>query len=231
MRKYCLILFVFSSSFLHAQKDSIQKGWAATFTVTAVPIGQPGFGIQPGIEYRFNERYSLLSEFALRANKKNSKDSSTFDKHYFKVKSELRYHFFSKKQRWSHDYAAFQLSWASRKFINRNDFYYNRRHDDSVTYYSQASVNSPVMTATVQFGSVITNGRFALDVFIGAGGRFINTTLTNVENPVRGKEPRGSDGPHFPASYSFAGNTIMLQLNGGIRAMWHFYNFKHPRKR
>lgn len=215
---------------MQAQKDST-KGWAVTLTATSVPIGQPGLGIQPGVEYRFNERMSLLAEFAFRANKNASDDSTEFDKHYLKFKSELRYALLSKKERWAHEYIGFQLSHASRKFTNRNAFYYEQRGDDSVFYYSSAAVNSPVTTASVQFGSIITDGRFALDAFAGIGARFIHTTLGDIQNPVKGVRKNAAEGFHFTASYSYAGNVTMLHLNAGIRFIWHFYKFQHPRKR
>ena len=230
MRKFALVIFLFFLILVCGQPSSAQKGWAVTLTGTLIPIGQPGLGIQTGAEYRFNKRWSLLSELVFRANKTNSKDSSTLDKHYGKVKSELRYIIFSKKDKLSHGYAGLQLSWASRKFINTEGYYYNNRHDDSVSYYSRAAINSPVTTFSAQIGSIITDGRFAVDVFIGVGARFIHTTISDVKNPVRSVKPTGGSGLHFTASYSYAGNITMFHLNGGLRFMWHFYNFKHPRK-
>ena len=231
MQKLFFIFFMLLSAALHGQNDSTQKGWAVTFTGTSIPIGQPGLGLQPGAEYRFNDRWSLLSEMVIRANKTNSKDSSTLDKHYFKFKSELRYNFFSKKERWSHDYVSFQLSWATRKFINTEGYYYDNPHSDSVYYYNKAAINSPVKTVSIQFGSIITEGRFAVDAFVGIGARFIHTSIKDVVNPVRSTKETSADGLHFIASYSYTGNITRLHLNGGIRFMWHFYNFKHPRKR
>ena len=231
MQKFIFIFLLFMSIASYAQTDSTQKGWAITFTGTTIPIGQPGLGIQPGVEYRFNERWCLLSEIVIRANKTNSKDSSTLDKHYLKVKSELRYNFFSKIGRWSHDYISFQLSLASRKFINTEGFYYDNHHTDSVYYYTKAAINSPIKIASVQFGSIITEGRFAADAFIGIGIRFIQTTITDVKNPLRSTKQTNTDGLHFTASYSYAGNITRFHFNAGVRFMWHFYQFRHQRKR
>lgn len=234
MPKPFFVFLLLLSSVLQAQTDSSQnssqKGWAATFTITSVPIGQPGLGIQPGIEYHFNDRYSLLAEVAFRANKNASKDSTEFDKHYLKFKTELRYHLPSKKERWGHEYFGFQLSHASRRFITRNGFYYGDLPGDSVYYYSQAAINSPVTTASIQFGSIMTEGRFALDAFIGIGARFINTELSDIKNQTKGIRTNAAEGFHFTASYSYEGNKTMFHLNGGVRFTWYFYNFKHPRK-
>ncbi|HWR31933.1 MAG TPA: hypothetical protein VN451_00290 [Chitinophagaceae bacterium] len=231
MHKSFFIFLFFLSTALYGQKDSVQKGWAVTLSAASIPIGQPGFGIQPGVEYRFNDRYSLLAEVAFRANKKNNKDSSILGKQYLRFKCGLRYSFPGKKERWSHDYAGLQISWATRKFINTNGFYDDHLPGDTVYYYSKASINSPVTTISLQFGSIITEGKFAVDAFIGLGARFIHTTISNIENPFKQERQRGGSGLNLTASYSYAGNVTMFHINGGIRFMWHFYNFRHPQKR
>lgn len=229
MQKFVFFLSLLFSSSLLAQTSSTQKGWAVTLTGALIPISQPGVGIQPGVEYRFNDRWSLLTEITIPVNKKDSKDSSELNKKYFRIKPELRYSFLSKRKT-SNQYAALQASRASRQFINRNSFYYYNSSTDSVYYYDKASISSPVTTVALQFGSIFTHGRFAVDIFIGIGARFINTIITDVVNPVRGVISNPADGPHFTASYSYAGNITMLQVNAGFRAMWHFYEYRHPRK-
>ncbi|HMK25775.1 MAG TPA: hypothetical protein VK483_07065 [Chitinophagaceae bacterium] len=228
MRKFVVILFLVLSSSLYAQVDSSQKGWAATFTVAAIPISQPGLGIQPGIEYRFNDRFSVLAEITIPVNKKNSKDSSELNKKYLRYKTEIRYNLFPKSKK-GHYYTGFQVSSSQRKFTSVGGFYYDERHTDSVYYYDRASINSPVTTVSAQFGSIITKGRFAVDVFAGIGARFIHTTISNIENPVR-SVIMSADGLRLTASYSYKGNITMFHFNGGIRFMWHFYQFKHPGK-
>ena len=224
-----LLLIVYSS--LWAQTVKQQRGWAATITGALIPISQPGLGIQPGIEYRFNDRYSVLAEITIPVNKKNSKDSSELNKKYFRFKSEMRYSFLSKSKK-NHLYVGLQAASSSRNFINQDGLYFDNRNTDSGYYYSKASINSPVATVSFQFGSVIffSKEKFALDLFAGVGARFINTTISDIENPVRSNIRKPDSGPSFTASYSYAGNVTMLQLNGGVRLMWHFYEFSHPRK-
>jgi len=229
MRKFVVILFLLLSSSLYAQVDSGQKGWAATLTGALIPISQPGLGIQPGVEYRFNDRISLLAEITIPVNKKNSKDSSELNKKYLRYKAEIRYRFLNKSKK-SHEYAGFQVTRSSRSFSNLNGLYYKERGGDSVYYYDKASINSPITTLSLQFGSVISYGRFAVDLFAGIGARFINTSITDIINPVSAGTDSRTDGVAFTPSYSYAGNITMFHLNGGIRLMWHFYPFKHPRK-
>jgi len=233
MRKtvfYTFVLLFYYSS-LAAQSKKKQEGWAATFSGALIPISQPGLGIQPGVEYRFNDRLSLLAEIAIPANRKNSKDSSELNKRYIRFKSEMRYSLLSKSKK-SHQYAGLQFSGASRRFINQNGFYFDDRSTDSGYYYSKASIHSPVATVSFQFGSVISfsKEKFALDLFAGVGARFINTTISDIENPVRSNIRKPDSGPSFTASYSYAGNITMFHLTGGVRLMWHFYQFRHPRK-
>jgi len=233
MRKpgfFIFMLILFYSS-LTAQSTNVRGEWAATLTGALIPISQPGLGIQPGISYRINDHYSILAEVAFRANKKDSKDSSELNKQYLRIKSEVRYCFSAKGKR-SHLYTGLQVSRASRKFINQNSYYYDNRSTDSGYYYSKASINSPVTTFSVQFGSIINfhDQIFSVDLFAGIGARFITTTIADIENPVRSAVSRPADGPSFTPSYSYAGNVIMFHLNGGLRLMWNFSRVKHPGK-
>ncbi len=229
MRKFLIILFLLLSSSLYAQTDSAQKGWAVTLASALIPISQPGLGIQPGVEYRFNDRISLLAEITIPLYKKDSKDSSELDKKYLRYKTEIRYSFLTKSKK-SHQYAGFQVSRASRSFSNVNGLYYKEKGGDSVYFYDKASINSPITTLSLQFGSIISNGRFAVDVFAGIGARFIHTSLTDIVNPVSAVANSRTDGVTFTPSYSYAGNITMFHLNGGVRFMWHFYQFRHPPK-
>ena len=231
MRKpvfFTFILLIFYSS-LTAQSEKKQAGWAAAVSGALIAISQPGLAIQPGIEYRFNDRYSLLGEITIPVNRKSSKDSSELDKKYFRVQTELRYSLFSKSKK-SHMYAGLRASRSGRKFINQNSFYFDNRSTDSGYYYNRASINSPVTTFSLQFGTIFSKKRFAVDLFAGIGARFIHTAISNIENPVRSRIPKAADGPSFTASYSYAGSVTMLHLNGGIRLMWRFYDLRHPRK-
>ena len=86
------------------------------------------------------------------------------------------------------------------------------------------------MGTGVQFGAIFSKKRFAVDVFTGIGARFIHTDISDIQNPVRSRITKAAEGPSFTASYSYKGNVSMLQVNVGIRLIWHFYDFRHPRK-
>jgi len=66
--------FFFIYSSLAAQKGKNKGGFAATLSGALIPISQPGLGMQPGVEYRINDRLSILAEIVIPINRKNSKD-------------------------------------------------------------------------------------------------------------------------------------------------------------
>jgi len=227
MPKTVFIFLLLLSTGLHGQPDSAQKGWAVTLTSSLIPIGSSAVGIQPGAEYKFNDRLNLLSEITFRAASKNS--GLLFDRHYMRLKSELRYNFFKKRKKVFHEYAGLQATWASRRFIDSSGYYYENPKSDSVVFFDKAKLKSPITTFSVQFGSIIADGRFAVDVFVGFGVRLVHTSFSEVTNPRKGL--RIFRAFSFPAAYNYAGNVTQFHFNTGIRFMWHFYDFQHPRKR
>jgi hypothetical protein len=230
MPKPVFLLLLLLSSHLHGQTDSTenitQKGWAVTLTPALIPIGN-AFGVQPGVEYRFNDRLSLLSEITVMTSPRNGE--SVFDRHYARFRSELRWHFFNKKKRAFHEYAGFQAAYAFRRFIDSSGYYYEKDDRDSVIFFDKARLKSPVTTFAFQVGTIIADGRFAVDVFTGVGVRIVHTTITGVTNPRKGElMPRAF---HIPAAYNYKGTVAQMHFNAGIRLIWHFYDFQHPRKK
>lgn len=228
MRKSFFIFSLLLSTVLHGQADSSQRGWAATLTGALIPLGSSALGIQPGAEYKFNDRLHLLSEITFRAGRRNSNDLIQ-DRHYMRFKSELRYNFFTKKKKAFHQYTGLMLAWATRRFIDSSGYYYEKQHSDSAVFFDKAKLRSPITTISVQFGSIIADGRFGVDVFMGFGIRLVNTNITEVVNARKGIVQ--SRAFYFPAAYNYEGNVSQFHFNAGIRFMWHFYNFKHPQKR
>jgi hypothetical protein len=227
MPKPFLLLLLILPATLQGQTDSTQKGWAATLTAALIPIGSTAVGIQPGVEYKFNDRLNLLSEITFSVGRKNK--GLLQDRHYMRFKSELRYNYFNKRKKNFHEYTGLMLTWASRRFIDSNGYYYETRHSDSAVFFDKAKLKSPITTISVQSGCIIADGRLGVDVFMGFGIKLVNTTITEIANPRKGiVETRGF---HFPAAYNYAGNTSWFHFNAGIRLIWHFYDFQHPGKR
>jgi len=227
MQKLFFISLLFLPATMHGQTDSTQKGWAVTLTSSLIPLGPSALGIQPGAEYTFNDRLNLLTEITSRATPRNRE--SLQDRHDMRFKSELRYNFFKKRKRIHHEYTGLQIASAVRRFTDLNGYYYENAHTDTVIFFDKARLNSPVTTLSLQFGSIIADGRLGADLFMGFGVRLVHTTINDVVNPRKGTvHPRAF---YFPAAYNYAGNVTQFHFNAGIRFMWHFYDFQHPRKR
>lgn len=222
MRKLFSIGFLLlMHSSLKAQKPAGQ--WFATLTGAFVPLPEFNVGIQPGLGYRLSDRFSILTEVTIRLGNKADKDSEAVGKQFFRVQPELRYHLSGKKRK-QDTYAGFRCSYSIRKFADMNKgFYATEFPGDEGFYYDYAKISSPVITTSLQFGSLFPAGKkISIDIFAGVGARFIKTEYSDIINPVAGIRPHAPDGPAFYASYSYQDNITWLHLNGGLRFVYHF---------
>jgi hypothetical protein len=207
-----------------AQSKSTNGKWTATFTPALIPLPSGGqFGIQPGVEYNFKPRLSLLVEVTFQTGKNQHSDSAALNKKYFRIKPELRYHFPGKNHRLS-KYIGFQASYAFRSFKNEKEgFYYDDLPYNYVYAFDEAKISSPITTTSIQFGLILTDGkRFAADVFAGTGLRFVNTSFSDVENLRQEMRSRPPDWFTATASYQKIGWLSELHLNAGVRFMYRF---------
>lgn len=223
MRKLLFILFIlFSSSLLFAQQVELKRKWAVSLTGAFVPLPYLNFGLQPGIEYRFSERVSLLTDFTFRIGNKNSNDSDFLNKKYFRVKPELRYWIPGKTNRREY-YLALQGSYSFRKFDDNGSFFYDGLGGDSVYYFERASVNSPVTTISLQVGSDTWHKkRVSVDFFMGFGIRFVNTQYSDVVNPQSLPRIRAKEWYGYTNGLQQAGHSSFFHFNTGIRISYHF---------
>jgi hypothetical protein len=226
MRKAFLFIFfgVFVSFLLNAQKATQENKWAVSLSGALIPLPVQDFGIQPGVAYKINNRLSVLTELTFRVGKKDNPDSEALDKRYFRIRSGLRYNL-SGKRKILNPYIGLQCSYAFRKFTDvKYGFYYDDLPGDSVYFYDKAEINSPVATLSFQWGALLYLGeKFSLDLFTGAGLRFINTTYSNVENPVKGFREIPRD-EIFITAYKYSGSVVRPHLEAGVRLIYHFHH-------
>jgi hypothetical protein len=218
------LIFIFPFS-LNAQKDSSNRKWAFSFTLASVPV--PGnwlIAIQPGVGYQPNPHFLISAEVAFQTGRKNDPDSIFMEKKYVRIKPEIKY-FFSDSKGFK-DYFGVQFSYAIRSFISGKGYYYNHLPGDSVVHYDQARINSPIITSSIQLGSLMVVVRsFMLDFFIGAGLRSINTDYAETVNPQPGHRPKHLGGiPLTEPSYYYPGSQIRFQANFGIRILYFLCN-------
>ena len=211
--------------FSQAQAQERNTGrWAITFTPAFIPLPSGGqFGIQPGIEYNFNNRWSLLTEITFQTGKKQIADSAALDKKYYRIKEELRFHLPGKNKKLS-KYIALQATYSARSFRNEKEgFYYDNLAYDSVYYFDKAKITSPITTLSLQFGYILAEGKhFAADMFVGTGLRLVHTQYTDVQNLRQDRRLRPGDWFTATASYQQNGRLSELHLNAGIRFMYRF---------
>ena len=161
--------------------------YAVSFTPALVQTPTLRFGFQPGFEYQFNDRLSLLTEFCVPIG--NAKDVTVTNSHYFRVKPELRY-LLPEGRRGQH-YVGLQLSYAVRNWDDANGgcFFNKEAYPDSTINYTKAHISSPIFTSSIQYGKLISLGdHFNLDAFVGMGVRVIFTDYSRLENISYSKE-------------------------------------------
>jgi hypothetical protein len=222
MRKFyiSIIFILICSDLLQAQNK-----WAVSYTPTAIVLSpRISYGIQPGVEYKVNQRFIILTEITFNANR--DKDSSFTDPKYFRIKPELRYKL-EKHGRWLGNYLGLQLSYSHRKWndLSGGSYFLKTGFEDSAISYQQATISSPVLTASLLLGSIIKTGdHFSIDFFFGMGARTIFTNYSNVQNPTKQYRQRPKCGPLFglPAAYTIDRTITRFHMNSGVRFLYYF---------
>jgi hypothetical protein len=226
LKHFILVLSFAGLSFWgHAQdkKQEPLKPLVISFSPGIVPLPGNPLAINPGIEFFFTHRISLLNEIALQTGKNNNHDSTALNKRYFKYKAEARYYFFAQDKDIITTFLGVQFSHANRKFdIGKASEYYDRSQHDSIYAFTRASVSSPVNTLTLQIGGTarIANN-FYFELSMGCGLRFINTTYSSLVNP-KTIEDQGFINIRPLSSYRYTGKDTRWQLNLGVRVSYRF---------
>lgn len=128
------MLIVCCFSFTNAQsphKTSFKR-FAISFSPGSVPFPGDPLSLQPGVEFFFTPRISLLNEIGLQTERNKDFDSTALNKRFFKYKAEARY-YLSDGVRRVNTYFGLQFTAAKRKFdVGKTDRYYDTFQDDSV---------------------------------------------------------------------------------------------------
>ncbi len=149
-------------------------------------------------------------------------DSSTLHRKFLRVKPEIRY-LFSKSSKNVKLYFGLQSSYSFRKFDDLDGGSYINAKMDSTYSYDAAKIKSPIFTSTIQFGYEIFSGQLSMDLSQGLGLRVVNTSYTNLINPVQhGYYTPGSPdriGP-IPANW-YIGTIVRFQFNINIHFSYY----------
>lgn len=208
-------------SFLSKAQES---KWGISFTPALVQSPAIHYGIQPGFEFRINDRLSLLTEIAFTTAK--DKDSSYQNSRYFRIKPELRYTLLGSKRRFNM-YTGLQLSYSFRKWDDLDGgCYFNKQlYNDSSIAYNKASISSPILTSSLQFGILLSvSDHFYMDFFMGMGARMIFTNYSGIENAT--KQPYNTAickiVPAPDPAYWVNGTITRFHSNFGFRVLYRF---------
>jgi hypothetical protein len=221
MRKLVLAFILIVVSLISGAQE---PGIGVSFTPAMVQSPEMRYGYQPGVEFLFTDRLSLLTEIAFSIRKR--RDESTDKNFYLRIKPELRYLLFESR-RGRLLYAGIQASYAFRKWNEKDSgSYIDPKPDPDLTIqFTKASINSPILTGSLQFGYIIPiYKKLSLDIFIGFGGRTIFTKYDNIENPTVDLSNRFWDRifPVYKPAYRTNGTVTRLHFNGGYRLLYRF---------
>lgn len=221
------VLFVFHAG---GQRIVPDPRWTAGLSFGILPLPGSGLGIQPSLEYYFTERWSLLTDITLQTEKKNNADSMALDKKYFRVRPELRY-IVSPPEKIAKFYVGLQGGFASRSFTTmKNGYYFDKPESDSAWIFDKGRVNSPINTFSFQMGLLISNkSRLSMDMYFGAGARFINTSFSGLENLRYDIRRLGLFSFGIKRAYNQIGKITHSHYVAGIRLIWRFSR-QEPRK-
>jgi hypothetical protein len=210
-----------------AQYAPMDQKWGISFTPTIIRTPTIQYAAQFGAEYRINQRLYLLTEFAIPIGHAN-KDSSAFDRKYFRIKPELKYMLPHGSRRF-HEYVAVQLSYSFRKFRHAGEgsYFDNVRTDTIAIAFSSADVKSPISTASLLYGiDIWPMKKFFVEMYAGMGIRNINTHYINVENAhtVQYYQPVDKMPFSIDDANDFNASIYRFHLSFGLRLVYRFSN-------
>ena len=218
-----IISLTISGHFAIAQNGNEGK-WAISYS-PAIITPKFKYGIQPGVEYKINQRLDLLTELTFLIGQ--NRDSSFSNMQYVRIKPELRWNFLQ-RTRWLGNYIGLQLSYSFRNWqdINGGSYFQKPQEYDTTISYDRAKINSPVFTASIQSGILFSiSKKFSFDLFYGMGIRVIHTDYSELVNGNAKKYYSGTICKMIPLpdpAFRFAGNISRFHLNAGLRILYHF---------
>ena len=217
MRKITLPFFVL---LLTLSATAQEHKFAISLTPALVETPVVRYGVQPGFEFFINERLSLLTEIAVGVG--GEKDPYYGNSKYLRIKPELRYALGETKLGFE-PYTGLQFSYSYRKWDNLSGGSFFDK--DSVVNYDKASINSPILTTSIQFGTIMPiSDRVKIDFFAGLGARFIFTDYSRLENPTKDSYlgPRRVCSLAPAPAYSANGTVSRFHSNLGFRLLYRF---------
>jgi hypothetical protein len=220
MKKLLLFLLLISFHTGFAQ----QSKWSLSYTPTLIEVPEVNVGIQLGAVYDINKHFRIFSSLTTNAFRleKSSKESS--ENHYLRLKSEIRYINLASNY-WLKPYIGLQASFVSRSW-NRNysgSYYEGSFNQDSLTYFSAASISSSTIALTTEFGlnSQISK-RLSIDCAFGIGSKLVSTKYSDVKDASTQLRffPKCKILPSPDPAYWVNGNVYRFQINPTLTILY-----------
>jgi len=177
--------------------------------------------IQPGIEWKADNHFGLLGEFAVPYNA--YKDSNALHPKFLRSRIGLRYHF----NGYNPFYVGMSFAYTKRSFDNLKSGSFNQLGEpDSVRYnFKSAHINSPFSSITIDAGFTgILYKKIGIELFGGLGLRTTNTSYSSLVELQKVTYFEGVKcGFVIPRTWQTSGKVNGIQLNLGVRL---FYTLK-----
>jgi hypothetical protein len=226
MQKLIIVILLASLYYSgFSQKTKQRKGIAFIVSPAILNLEDLTLGVQPGIKYDINQRWSVLTEVVLRTARHSTPDFR--QSHYLRVAVETK-RFFKFRENDINPYLSGQLAVAARNWKDENQGAYYKRKDTVFYNYQRASIKSPVFTVTGKFGAeIFIVKRWALDGFIGLGVRLVATRY-QAENVftapiVRQRETGGPIKIGPDPAYWFNQNILRFHFTTGLRIQYYLW--------
>lgn len=182
MNKPFLFLFlaVISLQVGYAQHSK----WWLSYTPSLIEVPEVTVGVQFGAVYDINKHFRISSSVTANALRLEKPSRESSQNHYLRFKSEIRYINLASTY-WLKPYLGLQASFVSR-FWKRNyngSYYEGSFNQDSLTYFSSASISSNTFALTTEFGlNSRISKRLSIDCAFGIGSKLVYTKYSNVED-------------------------------------------------
>lgn len=165
-----------------AAQDSASKIAVVVSPALFVPVS---VAVQAGVQVRLSRRWQLVTEAAYPTFYPRNTPYQRI--RYWRAGSELQYAFRRKPA--LQNYLSLQVAYLVRNFRQAGQALY---YTPTQTFtYSNADIHSPVLSTAIKTGVQLAAGnRFLVDLFGGAGGRFIFTSYTTKSALVTSISPK-----------------------------------------
>lgn len=220
MKKLLLFLLLISFHTGFAQ----QTKWSLSYTPALIEVPEISIGVQLGVVYDISKHFQVLSAVTTNAVRfeKSSRESS--ENRYMRFKSEIRYINLASTY-WLKPYLGLQASFVSRSWKKNysGSYYEGSFNQDSLTYFSSASISSNTFALTTEFGlnSQISK-RLSIDCAFGIGGKLVSTKYSDVKDPVTQARffPKCSILPRPDPAYWVNGRVSRFQINPTLTILY-----------